>query len=52
MYGHGQIYLCLNDEAGGLVFGMSCRFVPTTWWSLGRIVRWWYVLRRLLVELR
>ena len=26
--------------------------VPTTWWSVSGIVRWWYVFRRLLIELR
>ena len=47
---------------GGLLFGLSCRFistvgwpfrrpVPTTWWSI-RIARGRYMLRRLLIELR
>ena len=35
-----------------MVFGLGCRFVPTTWWSVSRIARRWYGLQHLLIRLQ
>ena len=62
MYGPELFCPCFARWWGGLLFGLSCRFIPTTGWSVCRTIptAWWsfritrgqYGIWCLLIELR